>query len=117
MKNLLDTIEILTQEYVKNRKSDTKAIAILDNICNQYKNHKMELKLMPVIDKPYAFITDPHPESLFGLLLVEAFAPNRMDDLFHYAPMLDNQNPHENEAYELWQKEVYEPFVNRYNFC
>jgi hypothetical protein len=71
--------------------------------------------------------TDPTPDAALGMLMVEAFAPNGLDDLqkyfgqLGYTPSDDREEDSKREAAasassELWYEEVYKPFKTRYDF-
>jgi hypothetical protein len=70
----------------------------------------------------YANERDPHPKSALGLLMVEAFAPNGLEDLPRYEAMLTGTAPgadpsDEDAAQDAWYDEVCDPFKARYDLC
>lgn len=101
------------------------ALSILDDVCSPYRGCDAEFEsqnpdepdeVHPLFDNS----TDPHPQSPLGMLLVEAFAPNGLQDLGRYSPFLDDAargTDAEEAAYDHWESEVYKPFRQRYGFC
>ncbi|HRQ47934.1 MAG TPA: hypothetical protein PK725_13360 [Rhodocyclaceae bacterium] len=109
------------EEAVRARRPGESALAILDRLCNPWRNTDAEWESAdpanPACVHPeYDQYTDPHPKAALGMLMVEAFAPNGLADLPRYEPMFDADDPNEETATDAWWDEVYTPFKQRYNF-
>jgi hypothetical protein len=87
---------------------------LLDEICNPYRGCDAEFEAEDTqrpghIHPDYTFYTDP--EGPLGRLMVEAFAPNGINDLLLCLPRnSDGEN-------EYFTKHVYNEFHKRYKFC
>lgn len=97
------------------------ALAILDRICGPYRGILVEFESTDpdhsaFVHPEYAKETDPHTDAALGLLMVEAFSPNGLEDLTRYAPMFGPASSQEKAAYEAWSANVYQPFIKRYGF-
>lgn len=97
----------MAENLITRRRDGEAALAMLDTICEPYRN----------TDAEFSYSIDPHAETALGVLLVEAFAPNGADDLERYMPMLDDTHPRHDAASDDWHREIYEPFIARYGFC
>lgn len=117
------------EEAVRARQPGESALAILDRLCNPWRNTDAEWESAdpanPTCVHPeFDQYTDPHPKAALGMLLVEAFAPNGLADLPRYqymVPTLRGPGEPDDEdkdiaACDAWREEVYEPFNQRYNF-
>lgn len=123
-------------QFAKNRHPNEPAIDILDKAVREAKaipgfSTDAEFEAVDPYDKRLCHPvmgnwTDPHPAAVLGLLMVEAFAPNGLRDLHRYSAALGtptrwrgNEEAERlaNEADDLWWKEVYHPFKERYGLC
>jgi hypothetical protein len=105
------------QEAVRNRNSEETALAILDRICEPYRDSDAEFEV-DSSDHEFESYTEPHKNAALGMLMVEAFAPNGIADLPKYIQMNNKRSTQgeRNDAYDHWSQEVYDPFKARYDF-
>ena len=114
---------------VINRTSSQSAIDILDRVCEPWRNCDAEFEASdpnaPYHIRPdYDRYTDPHPKAALGMLMVEAFAPNGLEDLPRYQYMLprtrDPKEPYDPDrdqaTVDAWYRDVGDPFKSRYDF-
>lgn len=104
------------------RKPGDTAIELLDRVCARYRGADAEFEAEDPnhpdqVHPDYDDYTDPHPGAALGMLMVEAFAPNGLQDLPRYAAMLDGVGEEEEAAFDAWAAEVEDPFRRRYGFC
>lgn len=107
---------------LRDRKAGETAIAMLDRICEPYRGYDAEFEAEDPNDPGNVHpdigdYTDPHPKAALGMLMVEAFAPNGLDDLPRYQAMLNGEGVAEVEACDAWFAEVERPFSARYKLC
>ncbi|MDR1849511.1 MAG: hypothetical protein LBQ75_05685 [Zoogloeaceae bacterium] len=118
----------LAEEAVRGRKPGEAALDILDRICKRWGNCDAAFDSVDP-DNPSSYHPDyddtriPHPKAALGMLLVEAFAPNGLDDLHKYqyfavcdSRSADYDEAKDTEALETWAAEIEAPFKKRYNF-
>jgi hypothetical protein len=98
----------------KSRVRTDSALELLDAICEPYKNFDVEFEYA---NEHFNYLTDPHPYAALGMLIVEAFAPNGLNDLDRYSLMISSTTADSALAEQRWNIEVYKPFKNRYGFC
>lgn len=98
----------------KSRVPNGSALDLLDQICEPYRNFDAEFEYA---NEHFNYLTDPHPHSALGMLMVEAFAPNGLNDLDRYSAMISSNSAESEVAKQNWNIEVYKPFNNRYGFC
>ena len=106
----------MAESLIKRRLPSDKAIDLLDEICRPYSGCDAEFEAEDPnkpghIHPDFTFYTDPEPGAALGMLMVEAFAPNGLEDISNCSVI------EENNADEFWRTKVYEPFQKRYKFC
>jgi hypothetical protein len=107
---------------LQTRQPGQTAISLLDKVCARYVDCDAEFESEDpdnpgTVHPEFDDYTAPHPNAALGMLMVEAFSPNGLTDLPHYAAMLDTDNPECDSAYDRWREDVYQPFRTRYRFC
>ncbi len=113
-------IGLAAEEAVRGRKENESALEILDRICRPWQGADAEFEAEDPNRPEYVHpefddYRDPHPGAALGMLLVEAFAPNGLEDLPRYSPMLDGGTDEE-AACDAWLTEIHDPFAERYDF-
>ncbi len=124
-------IGTLVQIAYERRLRDEAALDILDRFCmgrGGDAEWEAEDPRRPGLSHPEILdYTDPHPAAGLGMLMVEAFAPNGLNDLpryrgvMGYKPTGVSETDRELElaseiASDRWSEEVYRPFMERYGF-
>ena len=115
-------IGLASIEAVRSRKPGESALSILDRLCTPYRGDDAEFESMDPNKPDYVHpeCDDwryPHRSMALGMLMLEAFAPNGIDDLARYHPMLDGEGVAQEDAWAAWKSEVCDPFSDRYYFC
>ncbi len=114
-------IGLAAEQAVRGRREGESALEILDRICRPYQGADAEFEAEDPqrpghVHPEFAEYRKPHPKAALGMLLLEAFAPNGMDDLQRYSPMF-GAGPDADAACDAWWSEIRDPFAKRYDFC
>lgn len=115
-----NTIGKQAQAIYANRPAGQTALQILDQICEPFRGCDAEFESEDPnrpghVHPDFDNWRDPHPGAGLGMLLLEAFAPNGIDDLQRFAPGFDDRD--DEVAVDAFWKEILGPFRERYDFC
>jgi hypothetical protein len=122
---------LMAKQMLDHRSQEQTALSILDSVCEPYRNCDAEFESqdpnqLSHVHPEFDDYTYPHPKAALGMLMVEAFAPNGINDLpkyqgFSMSMLLESDQPYDetkgDAAWEKWSEEILNPFRERYGFC